>query len=104
MRLQVGHNKMKTHIAEGGETAVFDFAGSLEVSDGVTEMLCELKNYVTGNRLGPARLIGQVLSSSTPLPISSTPDCIFLEDCALRRQFTSNLNNQLEYTHAGICS
>ena len=74
MCLQVGQNKMKTHIAEGGETAVFDFAGSLEVSDGVTEMVCELKHNVTGNLLGPARLIGQVRSSSSTLLTSSTPD------------------------------
>ena len=60
----MGGYKLKTNMAPGGgEEAVFNYAGSLEVSGAVASVTCELKRYLkryAGRRFGASRLIGQI--------------------------------------------
>jgi hypothetical protein len=78
VKISVGQNKIKTGVAIGGqEMAIFDFAGSLEVSEGASELVCELfkvGKIIGKKHFGKNHLIGQVSVSIAKVPAVNISD------------------------------
>ena len=70
VKITAGQTKVKTPIAKGGAgVAVFDFVGSLEVAEGVNDLVVELRKFLVGSSMKDvgSRLIGQVTMSVSRL-------------------------------------